>query len=111
MSIPAEHRSTAPSAVRCAVITVSDTRTRETDTGGALIDDLLQQAGHLVQARHIIPDEPGQIKPLLERFRDDPDVDVVLLTGGTGLSSRDQTFETVSSMITKPLTGYGEIFR
>jgi len=111
MSIPAEHRSTAPSAVRCAVITVSDTRTRESDTGGGLIADLLQQAGHLVQARHIIPDEPGQMKPLLQQFRDDPDVDVVLLTGGTGLSSRDQTFETVSSLITKPLPGYGEIFR
>src|SRR4029079_4775407 len=111
MSIPAEHRSTTPSAVRCAVITVSDTRTREPDTAGGLIGALLQQAGHVVQARHIIPDEPGQMKPMLEKFRDDANIDAVLLTGGTGLSSRGQTSETVSSLITKPLPGYGEIFR
>jgi molybdopterin adenylyltransferase len=110
-NVPAEHRSTAPTGVGCAVITVSDTRTPETDTGGATIAELLGQSGHLVHARYIIPDEPGQMKPLLEALQDRPEVDAVLLTGGTGVSSRDQTFETVSSLITRPLPGYGELFR
>ena len=109
--VAAEHRATSPEAVRCAVMTVSDTRTRETDTGGQLLCDLLVQADFHVAARELIPDEPGRMRSLLEQFRDDPSIDAVLLTGGTGLTSRDQTFETVSSLITKPLPGYGELFR
>jgi molybdopterin adenylyltransferase len=109
--VAAEHRATAPEAVRCAVMTVSDTRTRETDTGGQLLFDLLVQADFHVAARELIPDEPVRMRSLLEQFRDDPSIDAVLLTGGTGLASRDQTFETVSSLITKALPGYGELFR
>lgn len=107
----AEHRAQAPRHLTCAVITVSDTRTLETDTGGQTIVDLLTAAGHVVRAREIIPDEPARMRPLLERFRDDPEIDVILLTGGTGLTSRDQTYETVSNFLTKPLPGYGELFR
>jgi molybdenum cofactor biosynthesis protein B len=109
--VAAEHRSDAPRDVRCAVITVSDSRTLETDTGGQLLQDLLLQAGFAVDAREIIPDEPAKLRPLLERLRDAVEIDAVLLTGGTGLSSRDMTFETVSSLVTKPLPGYGELFR
>lgn len=75
-----------------------------------MIDRLLA-AGHRVLAREIIPDEPARMRPLLQTFANRPDLDAVLLTGGTGISSRDQTFETVSSMLTKPLPGYGELFR
>lgn len=106
-----EHRGQGPASVRCLVVTVSDTRTLETDRGGALIVDLLTEAGHVVAGREILPDEPQQMVPLLEQQRDRDDVDVVLMTGGTGLGSRDQTYETVSGLLTKPLHGYGELFR
>ena len=108
---PAEHRSTAPAKVRCAVVTVSDTRTPETDTGGKTIADLLTGAGHEVVHKQIIPDEPAQMRELMTRLTSTDGIDAVLLTGGTGLSSRDQTFETISGLITKPLPGYGELFR
>lgn len=109
--IPAEHRATAPAGVVCAVITVSDTRTPETDTGGQAVHDLLVAAGFEVSAREIIRDDPAQMRSLLASFRDDDRIDAVLLTGGTGLSSRDQTFETVTALFTKQLPGYGELFR
>lgn len=110
-SIHREHESTAPKSLRCAVITVSDTRTLENDTGGQTVLDLLTAAGHESVAREIIPDEPDQMRPLLESLSQRDDVDAILLTGGTGISRRDQTFETVSALITKPLPGYGELFR
>ncbi|MGE0756997.1 MAG: molybdenum cofactor biosynthesis protein B [Pirellulaceae bacterium] len=108
---PQEHKANAPPSVRCAVITVSDTRTLETDTGGALVLELLRQFGHEAVAREIIPDEPARIRSVLAALHQRDDVDVILMTGGTGVSSRDQTYETVSSLLTKPLPGYGELFR
>ena len=108
---PDEHKADAPVQIRCAVITVSDTRTQETDTGGAEVVRVLTQSGHVVVQREIVPDEPGRMRPLLESFRDNDQIDVVLMTGGTGISSRDQTYETVTALITKPLPGYGELFR
>jgi len=107
----AEHRSTAPKSIRCAVITVSDTRTLENDTGGKTVVDLLEEAGHLVMAREIIPDSPERMRPLVTALAGRPDVDAILLTGGTGISSRDQTYETISSLLSNPLPGYGELFR
>lgn len=109
--VPASHRATAPVAVRCAVITVSDTRTLETDTGGATLVEGLTGAGQGVVSREILPDEPARIRESLERLRDSGECDAILLTGGTGISSRDETFETVSGMLTKSLPGYGELFR
>lgn len=110
-STPQEHKSQAPPSVRCAVVTVSDTRTRETDTGGREVIDRLLAAGHVVAAREIVPDDPARMRPLLEQWRDGTDIDAILMTGGTGLASRDQTYETVTSLLTKPLPGYGELFR
>ena len=109
--VVAEHRASSPQEVACAVITVSDTRTLETDTGGQLLCELLAAAGFRVAAREIIADDPVMMRALVERFRDDPQIAAVLLTGGTGLSSRDQTFETLSGLFTKQLPGYGELFR
>lgn len=109
--VVSQHRATAPERIACAVITVSDTRTPETDTGGQLLQELLVAAGFDVLLRQIIRDEPALMRPLLEQLRDDAACDAVLLTGGTGLSSRDQTFETVSGLISKPIAGYGELFR
>lgn len=108
----AEHRGQAPQGgLALAVLTVSDTRTLETDTSGALIIDLATAAGHRVVERAIVPDEPARMRPWLEDRRDRDDLDAILLTGGTGISPRDQTYETVSALLTKPLPGYGEIFR
>jgi molybdopterin adenylyltransferase len=106
-----QHRKEAPITLGCAVITVSDTRTMETDTGGKAVADYLTKAGYTVVARDIIPDEPDRMRPLVRSYAERDDIDVVLLTGGTGVGSRDQTFETISGMLTKPMPGYGEIFR
>jgi molybdenum cofactor biosynthesis protein B len=107
----AEHRAEAPQRVRCAVITVSDTRTLATDRGGPIIVERLAAAGHEVVAREIIPDEPAKMRALLTGLASRPDVDAILLTGGTGIGSRDQTFETASGLLDKILPGYGELFR
>jgi len=109
--VPHQHRQEAPQVVGCAVITVSDTRTIQTDTGGQTAVDLLDQAGHNVRLRQIIPDEPERMRQLLIGLRDRPDVEVVLMTGGTGLGSRDQTVETVGGLLDKTLPGYGELLR
>ena len=93
------------------MITVSDTRTLATDRGGALIADLLAAAGHQVLAREIIPDEPNIMRGLLAKLGERGDLDAILMTGGTGVGSRDQTFETVSGLLDKILPGYGELFR
>lgn len=106
-----EHRQTSPERVRCGVVTVSDTRTLEDDRGGALIVELLSAGGHGVAAREIVPDDPEQIGSLIAAWRDRDDIEAILLTGGTGISRRDQTFETVQRLLTKELTGYGELFR
>jgi len=109
--VVAEHRAHAPASLNLAVLTVSDTRTPETDTSGALIVELAEAAGHRVAERVIVPDEPDRMRPLLVRFAASSDLHAVLVTGGTGVSARDQTFETVSGLLTKPLPGYGELFR
>jgi molybdopterin adenylyltransferase len=106
-----EHKAQGPASVRCAVITVSDTRTLETDTGGQGVIVRLTAAGHSVVRREIIPDEPDRMQPLLQELSEQADLDAILMTGGTGITSRDQTYETVSSLLDKPLPGYGEVFR
>ena len=105
------HQSQGPPIAHCAVITVSDTRTLDNDTGGGTLIEHLTAAGHKITHREIIPDEPTRMRPLLETLRQRDDVDVILLTGGTGISSRDQTYETVTALLDKPLPGYGELFR
>jgi molybdenum cofactor biosynthesis protein B len=107
----AEHRREAPSSLALAVLTVSDTRTVDTDTSGALIVELAEAAGHRVAERAIVPDEPDRMRPLLERWASTAGIDAILVTGGTGVSARDLTYETVSHLLTKPLPGYGELFR
>lgn len=106
-----EHRESAPDHVRVAVITVSDTRTRETDKGGALIKELLQKAGHEITGYTIVKDDAAQIHSALRNFLGAPDVDAVITTGGTGIATRDTTYEVVSGMLEKTLDGFGEIFR
>jgi molybdenum cofactor biosynthesis protein B len=106
-----EHREAAPRSLNLAVMTVSDTRTLDNDTAGALIVEMAEEAGHQILERVIVPDEPARMTPLLRAFQARDPLHAVLVTGGTGISPRDQTYETVSALLTKPLPGYGELFR
>jgi molybdenum cofactor biosynthesis protein B len=106
-----EHKSHAPTSVRCFVLTVSDTRTPETDTGGRAIADLLLAAGHVVADQTIVKDDPDLVRGTIERQLARPDVDAIITTGGTGITSRDSTYEAVTAMLHKRLDGFGELFR
>lgn len=105
------HRESAPESVRIAVLTISDTRTPETDTGGDIIERSMKGVGHEVVAREIVRDEASSIRTVLIDLLARPDVDAVVTTGGTGISGRDTTYEVVDRMIEKKLDGFGEIFR
>ncbi len=106
-----EHKRHAPRSVRCFVLTVSDTRTEETDTSGRAIADLLTAAGHEVAGRSIVKDDPELVKSAIVRQLATPGLQVVISTGGTGISSRDSTFEAVDALLEKRLDGFGELFR
>src|SRR5215471_14337697 len=106
-----EHKAKGPKSVRCFVLTVSDTRTVDTDTSGKAIATLLEAAGHHVTARTIVKDDAQHVKGTIERQLASAEVDVVISTGGTGITSRDSTFEAVDSLLEKRLDGFGELFR
>jgi molybdenum cofactor biosynthesis protein B len=97
--------------VNCAVITVSDTRSIETDKSGRLIQQLLVEAGHGVGAHTIIKDEPVEIQALLGELGERADLDVLIFNGGTGISPRDTTYEAIAGLLSKTLPGFGELFR
>lgn len=97
--------------VHVAVLTVSDTRTLETDKSGAAILDALTSAGHVVRHRRILPDDVERIRGALAGWIADRDVDVVIASGGTGITGRDVTPEAMAPLVTKPIPGFGELFR
>jgi molybdenum cofactor biosynthesis protein B len=105
------HRRAAPEAVPTAVVTVSDTRTFETDTGGARVEEKLVAAGHPVVARRIVPDEPEAIRGALETILAEVDARAVVFTGGTGIAPRDVTPDTVEPLLDRVIPGFGELFR
>ncbi len=105
------HHQNDPQSVRCAVVTVSDTRTETDDSSGRRIRELLTGAGHEVVGSTIIPDEPHQIKLYLERLSETGTCDAVLLNGGSGIAPRDGTYEIVAGLVTKQIDGFGELFR
>ena len=105
------HRAAAPARVGCCVVTVSDTRTLETDTGGALLAELLEAGGHEVLGREIVPDDVSAIRAACERALAEPRCGAVLLTGGTGVAPRDVTPEAVRPLFDRELPGFGELFR
>ena len=106
-----EHKSHAPASVRCFVLTVSDTRTEATDTGGQTIRDLLESAGHVVTGRAIVRDDPDVVAGSVTQQLSDARTQVIVTTGGTGVTSRDGTFEAIDRLFEKRLTGFGELFR
>jgi len=98
-------------AARVFVVTVSDTRTSETDTSGPLGCALLEAAGHVVRGTAIVPDEIEAIGSVVRASVADPETDVVLLTGGTGIALRDVTPEAIAPILDRPIDGFGELFR
>ena len=106
-----EHKAQAPRSVPCFIVTVSDTRTEATDTSGRAIADLLVAAGHRVAGHTIVKDDAELVRDAIVRQLANPDVQAVITTGGTGITSRDSTYEAVSAMLQKRLDGFGELFR
>ena len=106
-----EHKAAASKSLGVAVLTVSDSRSLDDDTSGALIVKLLESAGHEIRSRMIVKDEPTQIDAYIDEVMADSSVMALLVTGGTGVSRRDRTVETLESRFTKTIPGYGELFR
>lgn len=107
----AEHKREAPSQVRCKVITVSDTRTSETDKSGQTMIGFLERAGHLIIDYVIVKDDKLSIQQEVLKGCADSEIDVVLTNGGTGIAKRDVTIETLQAIYEKEITGFGELFR
>jgi molybdenum cofactor biosynthesis protein B len=105
------HRAAAPASVGCAVLTVSDTRTVDTDESGGLIRETLRLAMHRVVDYQIVPDEPDRIRAVLEDWIERNDVQAILTNGGTGIAARDTTFDAISGLLEKRIDGFGELFR
>lgn len=105
------HPDDQPVTARCAILTVSDTRTIATDRSGQLLQTLLRGASHTVTAYEICPDEPAQIRQQVEQWGQHPGIDVVITTGGTGIAPRDTTYDAIAALLHPTLPGFGELFR
>ena len=106
-----QHKSHAPRSVRVFVVTISDTRTEANDTSGDLAEKLLTDAGHTVSGRRLLRDDPKEVAAVIARIAEHSLADVVVSTGGTGISRRDSTYEAVNALLEKRLDGFGELFR
>jgi molybdenum cofactor biosynthesis protein B len=107
----AEHRAHSPHRVACFVLTVSDSRTLDTDTSGQAIAALLEGAGHTVTGRKAVRDEPRDVAQTIREELGKGEARVIITTGGTGISSRDSTYEAITGLFDKRLDGFGELFR
>lgn len=105
------HPDLAPLIVGCAVLTVSDTRTPDTDRSGQLMHSALAAAGHRVLAYRILPDEPAAIRTTVLDWCADGEMAAILLNGGTGIAPRDTTYDAIAALLDKTLPGFGELFR
>lgn len=106
-----EHKKTAVIQVNCKVITVSDTRNKDTDKSGQLMKELLENSGHQVVDYVIVKDDAEAIRTEVKKGCNDERIDVVLTNGGTGIAKRDVTIETVRQLFEKEISGFGELFR
>jgi len=100
-----------PGPVGCAIVTVSDTRTPETDTSGRRLRELLVGAGHEVAVQRLVPDDPAAVRAVVMQLLEDPRVECVVTNGGTGIAPRDTTYEALAGLVEKRLDGFGELFR
>ena len=105
------HHEGAPGSIGVAIVTVSDTRTEATDASGRLARELFEAAGHAVRDQRILKDDPDAVRDAVRALAERADVRAVFLTGGTGISRRDRTFEAVAALLERRLDGFGEIFR
>jgi molybdenum cofactor biosynthesis protein B len=105
------HPDQSRMTVNCAVITVSDTRTHQSDRSGQIIRQFLVDAGHMVGAYEIIPDEPEFIQSLLKQWCQRKDLDTLIFNGGTGIAPRDTTYDAIACLLEKTLPGFGEVLR
>ena len=109
MATSEQHRRSAPASVRCFVLTISDTRTEETDISGDTVAGLLTTGGHEIGGRAIVKDNPGEVQITVRGWA--PIAQAIITTGGTGVSSRDTTYEALNALFDKRLDGFGELFR
>lgn len=107
----AQHRARSPRSVPCYVLTISDTRTLETETSGRTIADLLLAAGHTVVGRAVVKDEPSDVRRLVAEALQAGAAQAIITTGGTGIAKRDSTFEALTALFEKRIDGFGELFR
>jgi len=111
MAYEQHQKSASDIKAKCAIITLSDTRTEATDTSGQLIQRLLTEANHTIAHYQIVKDDPTQLTPLLQKLLADPAIEIILTNGGTGIARRDQTISVIEKIIDQPLPGFGELFR
>jgi molybdenum cofactor biosynthesis protein B len=107
----AQHRARSPASVPCYVLTISDTRTLETETSGRTIADLLVAAGHSVVGRAVVKDEPADVRRMVTDALQAGSARAIITTGGTGLAKRDSTYEALTALFEKRIDGFGELFR
>jgi molybdopterin adenylyltransferase len=106
-----DHRATAPASVRCFTLTISDTRTADNDTSGRAIAELATAAGHEIVGHAIVRDDPAAVRRVLYEQLASGAARVIITTGGTGITSRDSTYEAIAGLLEKRLDGFGELFR
>jgi molybdopterin adenylyltransferase len=106
-----DHRATAPASVRCFTLTISDTRTADSDTSGRAIAELATAAGHEIVGHAIVRDDPSAVRRVLYEQLAGGNARVIITTGGTGITSRDSTYEAISGLLHKRMEGFGELFR
>ena len=106
-----EHKAEAPQSVSCMILTVSDTRTKETDKSGALLRTILQEAGHFITNHEVVKDEYSEIQSWIRDADHNKAIEALIINGGTGITFRDTTYEAVTAMLDKELSGFGELFR
>ncbi|MFC2005750.1 molybdenum cofactor biosynthesis protein B [Chloroflexota bacterium] len=106
-----EHKQKSPQSVSCAVLTISDSRTEQDDESGKLIIQKLSQNGHKIVSYAILKNEAGAISEKIHELLRQEELQVIITSGGTGVSHRDITVETISSILEKKLDGFGELFR
>ncbi len=106
-----QHKEASPKSITCAVITISDSRTEETDESGKFLRSIISTAGHQVLFYTLLKNDPDAIQHTFSDLLARPELQVIITTGGTGASHRDVTIETVTPMLEKKLDGFGELFR
>ncbi len=105
------HREAAQKQIRAAILTISDTRTLETDSSGQFLVDALLESGHLVVARGLVKDDPEAIQNQLGTWLSAKEAQIIFTTGGTGITKRDNTIPIIEGLLEKPMPGFGELFR